>query len=119
METVSGFLVGIAVVVLITAFVWWMVYLEKSYPGKIRPKVIAALEESERVGVSDVESNFKGALDRWVTLRNARQDPKRYQVLEYVERIDACMETMKPYETRFREEMQKNGGLDLGGLSSL
>jgi hypothetical protein len=109
----------VGVTVLAIAFVWWMVHLERSYPKKIRPKVIATLEEAERLGTSDVESNFKGSLSRWVTLRNARQDPKRYQVLEYVERIDAYMEMMKPYETRFRQEMQKHAGIDLGNISSI
>lgn len=116
MDTALGFIVG---ALLSMSFIAWMIHLERSYPQKQKPKVITALEENERLGDSDIDTDFKALRNRWILLREASKAPKRYGVVEYKERIDAQLEVLEPHNKRLWESMSKGAGPDLGGLANL
>lgn len=116
MTTTLGFIVG---VLISTAFIAWMVHLENSYPKKQRPKVLAALEDAERLGDSDIDTDFKEVRNRWILLREASKKPAKYGVVEYKERIDAQLEVLAPHNKRLWASMSKGAGLDLGGLANI
>lgn len=116
MATTLGFIVG---VLLSVSFIAWMVHLERSYPKKQKPKVIAALETNERLGSSDIDTDFKAVRDRWILLREASKSPARYGVVEYKDRIDAQLEVLAPHNKRLWESMSKGAGPDLSGLANL
>lgn len=116
MTTAIGFIVG---VLISFGFIAWMIHLERSYPKKQRPKVIAALENAERLGNSDIDTDFKAFRNRWILLRQASKEPSKYDVVEYKERIDAQLEVIAPHNKRLWESMGKGAGLDLGGLANL
>jgi len=111
-----GFIIGF---LLSASFIIWMVHLERSYPKKQKPKVIAALEEAERLGDSDIEKDFRSVRDRWILLRQASKQPARYGVQEYKTRIDAQLEVLEPHNKKLWESMSKSAGLDLGGLANI
>lgn len=116
MATAVGFIVGFLA---IAGFIAWMVHLERSYPKKQKPKVLEALDNAERLGDSDIDSDFKAVRNRWILLREASKAPGRYGVIEYKERIDAQLRILEPHNKRLWESMSKGAGLDLGGLANL
>lgn len=115
METAVGFIVG----VLVVAFIVWMVYLERSYAGKQTSKVIAALEEAEALGDTDINTDIKKVVHRWTLLREASKQPEKYKVVAYKERIDAQLKALEPHNKRLWEQRGKGAGPDLGGLANL
>lgn len=116
MATALGFIVGALVSM---SLIVWMVHLERNYPKKQKPKVIAALEEAERLGDGDIDTDFKSVRNRWILLREASKAPARYDVAEYKERIDAQLEVLAPHNKRLWESMSKGAGPDLSGLANL
>lgn len=65
-------------------------------PRKKRPRIIAALEENERLGLSDYDSNINRVANRWALLDMAHTEPKRIKMPEYQERIAAQIEVLAP-----------------------
>lgn len=65
-------------------------------PRKKRPLIIAALEENERLGLSDYETDLNRVTNRWALLNMAHTEPKRIKMPEYQERIAAQIEVLEP-----------------------
>jgi glutathione S-transferase len=117
METAIGFIIGVAVVVGLFAII---IHSERTYPGKQTPKVIAALEEAERLGATDIETDLEAVVKRWVLLRDASKRPDNYKVKAYKDRIDAQLAVLEPHNDKLWERMSKGGAWpDLGGLANL
>lgn len=116
MEDVIGFVIAVLTVVVLLAVI---VHFERRYPGKQKDKVIAALEEAERIGVSDITTDIKATAHRWYLLREASRRPAAYKVTDYKERIDAQLKVLEPHNDTLRKYMGRGAGIDWGHISSI
>lgn len=87
--------VGLVILMLaLWGFSHYMFYVVD--PRRKRPKIIAALEENERLGLSDYETDINRVTNRWALLNMAHTEPKRIKMPEYQERIAAQMKVLEP-----------------------
>lgn len=93
----------ISAAVFIPLFIW-MAKLEKAQPLKDRKHILAALEEAEAVGVSDIDYNSTGAFRRMKYIKSGVKFPEKYQVQEFLPRLEAQFALLEPYEKRLWEE---------------
>lgn len=88
-------IVGLIVILgLLWGFSHYMFYVVD--PRRKRPKIIAALEENERLGLSDFDTDINRVTNRWALLNMAHTEPKRIKMPEYQERIAAQMKVLEP-----------------------
>lgn len=102
LAAIVGFIVVFGVIVAISYR-----YAYVTEPRKRKPQIIAALEESERVGLSDVDTNIKRAAARWGLLKMGHSEAKRFKVEEYSDRIAAQMRVLEPRSVELQRERTK------------
>lgn len=82
-------------------------YAYVTEPRKRKPQIIAALEENERVGLSDIDVDIRRTAARWGLLKMGRTEAKRFKVEEYSDRIAAQMKVLEPREADLQRERSK------------
>lgn len=95
--TVSGLALTLVIIALVS-YLWAYVW----EPKIKRPKIIAALEENERLGLSDIDSNPKRAAERWSLIRMGQKEPKRMHTEGILDRLSAQMAVFAPRESDLR-----------------
>lgn len=102
--------IALVILVLVVGAIWgishYVFYVAE--PRNKRPKIIAALEENERFGLSDFDSNINRVANRWALLSMAHTEPKRYKMPEYADRIAAQMTVLEPRAKELRQH--RNSG---------
>lgn len=87
-------------------------YAYVSEPRKRKPQIIAALEENERIGLSDIDVDIRRTAARWGLLKMGHSEAKRFKVEDYSERISAQMKVLEPREADLQRERVKLNALE-------
>lgn len=101
-------ILGFGIIMLaLWGFSYYMFYVVD--PRRKRPKIIAALEENERLGLSDYDTNINRVTNRWALLNMAHTEPKRIKMPEYQERIAAQMKVLEPRALELKRHRNGKG----------
>lgn len=85
-------------------------YLDQVYfPRTLRKEIIDSLETTERIGISDLRSNFSAVAKRWRLIEVGISDNKTYGLEAYVPRMEAAINLMKPFEDNLRKQVNEDG----------
>lgn len=87
-------------------------YTHVKEPRKRTPQIIAALEENERIGLSDIDVDIRRTAARWGLLKMGHTEAKRFRVEAYSDRIAAQMKVMEPRATDLLRERTKLTNLE-------
>lgn len=87
-------------------------YAYVAEPRKRTPQIIAALEENERIGLSDIDVDIRRTAARWGLLKMGHAEAKRFKVEEYSDRIAAQMKVLEPRKVDLQRERSKLTNLD-------
>ncbi|MDR6414097.1 hypothetical protein [Pseudarthrobacter sulfonivorans] len=82
-------------------------------PRRNRPKILAALDEAERFGWSDIDSNMKAASKRWRHLRTGHDDAELYRLEPYRDRIAIQLDVIQPREAELKKYWLKSNGASI------
>jgi hypothetical protein len=98
--TVPGYVVAILVgagVVLVFALLVW---LERRQPAIEHGQVIEALETTERIGASDIDTDIDAVFRRRRHLREGVRHARKYRLEAHQDRIKAQLMVLEPYAER-------------------
>lgn len=100
---------GLGMLALLVLFSGTAIFLDKVYwPKAMRRNILKSLETTETLGFSDISSNLHGVTKRWDLLRIGIEHSKQYQLEEYVPRMRAARQMMKPVEPRLEQQQRWN-----------
>ncbi|MBT2537385.1 hypothetical protein [Arthrobacter sp. ISL-69] len=97
-------LITIGIFVGIMLLLWGMshYFVKVRAPRRDRPKILAALDQAERLGWSDIDTNIKAASARWRCLRTGHDEAALYRLEAYRDRIGVQLEIIQPREAELK-----------------
>lgn len=100
--TIAAFVIVSAALIAIS---YYYAYVHE--PRKRTPQIIAALEENERVGLSDIDTDIRRTAARWSLLNMGRKEAKRFKTEAYSDRITAQLQVLEPRAHELQRERTK------------
>ncbi|KQN87216.1 hypothetical protein [Arthrobacter sp. Leaf69] len=110
MEALISIVGFIIVVGGIVAVAYYYTYVAE--PRKRTPQIIAALEENERIGLSDIDVDIRRTAARWGLLKIGHTEAKRFKTEAYSDRIAAQMKVLEPRAADLLRERTKLTNLE-------
>lgn len=110
METLITIAAFVIVFGAIVAVAYYYTYVAE--PRKRTPQIIAALEENERIGLSDIDVDIRKTAARWGLLKMGHNEAKRFKVEAYSDRIAAQMKVLEPRAAELLRERTKLTNLE-------
>jgi len=87
------------------AYFYDKVYLTRT----MRAQIIDALDTTERIGISDMNSNVSEVAKRWRLIGVGISESKSYDLESHVPRMEAAINVMKPVEDKLRKQIFEEG----------
>lgn len=114
----------IVILAVILGILWAISYWTfKVYrPKKDRPRILNALEWTEHLGDSDVQTDLRSAAQRFRYLKLGASDIKLHKLEDYRERIEVQLAILRPHERELNRELSRRAGTvwpDLSGLNNI
>lgn len=100
--TIGGF---IFIMLLLWAISHYVMMVRR--PRRERPRVIAALELTERIGMADFDTNRRAVAERWHLIKTGVHETRTYRLEAYRPRLDAQYALLRTREEELRKEWTK------------
>lgn len=110
MEVLTSVIAFVVVASVLIAVSYWYAYVLE--PRKRTPQIIEALEQNERIGLSDIDVDIKRTAARWGLLNMGHKESKRFKVEAYLDRIDAQIRVLEPKKQDLRRARVKLNAVD-------